>query len=668
MVVRKSKTIRTLIMIFLILGLVLPLWLRSCEINSGGSTSMEATKYTMNAAIDENGDMHVVETVVIDNFRDMYNNYFYKEIAYSKNNMFGNSSMNKSSLVEDVRFMVKEGSEVVFDSDVSKGNYPNHFVGFSYNNDKDERGMRLRCENSSSYYCDTVFYYNRPGFARITTFIYEYTIEGVITQYNDISEFNWVLLDYQPFKFNDITINITLPEGNYDIAEEDTFFHGTNMAERKFVSDNKIVITAEDMVKDEQIEVRLLLDNSIFSGVDFKNKVNINAKNDILSFESEQTKLADKKFMVGNTLVIVAYILILLILGVVTYNCYKKHDKELKSDFYNEYYRELPADYSPAVMGYLYKFREIDDDDLTASLLDLIRRKYLILDAKGSSGLNDKNPDYTIKLNKEKSQKDLTDSERYLIRWFIKEIGNGEQVSSLQLSAFCDSYNGAQQYQESSRQWYKLVKSEARKYNFFEKNLNNVKSTYMTIGILLSIVGIVVLNFMASYSGYSLGSTLTVGLIFILVAYLLYVSNVDRRTKKGNEDFVRWRAFKKFLEEFSSFEDYPVPSIIIWEHYLVYATSFGIADKVSEQLKLKFNLEEISSVDTTFVVYFGLGHHRIGRFNRSIRGMRTMSRATITKHTAQRTGGSFGGRSGGGGFSGGSSFGGGGGSFGGGRR
>ena len=52
-------------------------------------------------------------------------------------------------------------------------------------------------------------------------------------------------------------------------------------------------------------------------------------------------------------------------------------------------------------------------------------------------------------------------------------------------------------------------------------------------------------------------------------------------------------ALKKFLEEFSTFEDYPVPSLIIWEHYLVYATSFGIADKVSEQLKLKFNLEEI---------------------------------------------------------------------------
>ena len=99
----------------------------------------------------------------------------------------------------------------------------------------------------------------------------------------------------------------------------------------------------------------------------------------------------------------------------------------------------------------------------------------------------------------------------------------------------------------------------------------------------------------------------------------------------------------------------------------MYATSFGIADKVMEQLKLKFNLEEISSIDCTFVVYFGLDH-RIGRFNRTVSSMRTTSRSTVARYTSQRTGSSFGGRSGGGGFSGGSSFGGGGGSFGGGRR
>ena len=298
--------------------------------------------------------------------------------------------------------------------------------------------------------------------------------------------------------------------------------------------------------------------------------------------------------------------------------------------------------------------------------MDLIRRKYLILDAKGSSGFNDKNPEYTISINKEKSQNDLTSSEKYLIKWFVGEIGDGEKVTTLQLNSYCDSLSGAQLYQESSRNWYKLVKNDAKKYDFFEKDKKSVKIIFEIVGFLIGFISCFLLIQIATYSGYGSGGMYFVSVIFFLIAYILYLERIDRRTKKGNEDFVRWKAFKKFLEDFSSFEDYPVPSIIIWEHYLVYATSFGIADKVSEQLKLKFKLEDLSSQNTTFVIYFGY-RHPIGGFNRTVHGMRYTSRATVAKYNASRSS-SFGGGGGGGGFSGGSSFGGGGGSFGGGRR
>jgi len=666
MVVRKSKVKKFLIGLFIVLGILFSFGAKACDNSASNYSidSMDAKKYTMNVVIDEYGDMHVLETIVIENDKDRYNNYFYKEIMYNKNNMFGNSSANISNLREDARVIVSDNTGVVYDSSSSRVSYPKHFVGFSYNGDFDERGIKLRCE-SNSYNCDTIFYYNYEGFAKETTISYEYTIEGVITQYNDISELNWVLLDYQPFEFNDVTINITLPEGDYDIREEETFFHGTYMAKRTFVDNNKITITSKDMASDEQIEVRLLLDNELFGSIRNKNKVSIEAREDILAFEEDQIKQAEKKDFVGDVVSLIIYITAILVLIVLSIICYFKYDKEYKSDFYNEYYRELPGEYPPSVMGYLYKFREIDDDDLSASLLDLIRRKYLILDAKGSSGFDDKNPDYTISLNKEKSQNDLTPSEKYLIKWFINEIGDGEKVTTLQLNSYCDNLSGARQYQESSRHWYKLVKSDAKKYNFFEKDKQSVKMIFAVIGFLLSVVCVISLFNISTYSGKSSGALYGVGVIFFVFAYVLYVNGIDKRTKQGNEDYVRWKAFKKFLEDFSSFEDYPVPSIIIWEHYLVYATSFGIADKVSEQLKLKFELEELASQDTTFVIYYGY-RHPIGRFNRTVHGMRSTSRATVAKYNASR-GSSFGGGSGGG-FSGGSSFGGGGGSFGGGRR
>lgn len=665
MEVKSRKVSKIFIVIFLVLGLIGPFLLNACFTGeSFENNSMEAQAYVMDVVIDDNGDMHVVEKITIDNYRDNYNNYFYKEIAYNKNNMFGNSSSNTSSLKKNVQLIVEDDSGIVYDSQTTMNNYPYHFSGFSYNNDVDERGVRVRCQTSYSY-CDNIFYYNNAGFAEITTFTYKYTIEGVITQYNDISEFNWVMLDYQPFKFNNIRINITLPNGDYNIEHADTFFHGTAMASREFIANNKILITADDLVSDEQIEVRLLLDNQLFANVDEINKVDINAREDILAFEEEQTRSANIRYIVGNVIAILLYVIYILIMFVIAFICYIKHDKEYKADFYNEYYRELPASYPPSVMGYLYKFGEINDDDLTATLLDLIRRKYLILDTNGSSN-EDKNPNYIILLNKDKQQDDLTESEKYLIKWFIDEIGDREKVTSQELSSFCKDYNKASKYQQCSNTWYKLVKEEAKKYNFFEKDNFKFKGKYIGFGVLFTVVFSIAFMGIFSITRYPVSYGFIMGVYFFMFALIVYVSSVNRRTIQGNEDFVRWKAFKKFLGDFASFEDYPVPSLIIWEHYLVYATSFGIADKVSEQLKLKFNLEQIYSTETTFMVYFGV-EHRISRFHRTIYGMRMMSNATIASTRVQRSGGSFGGRSGGG-FSGGSSFGGGGGSFGGGRR
>ncbi|MEX2458279.1 MAG: DUF2207 domain-containing protein [Actinomycetota bacterium] len=48
---------------------------------------------------------------------------------------------------------------------------------------------------------------------------------------------------------------------------------------------------------------------------------------------------------------------------------------------------------------------------------------------------------------------------------------------------------------------------------------------------------------------------------------------------------VQWRAFRRFLTEFSNLRDAPALAVIIWEHYLVYATALGVADRVAKQVR-----------------------------------------------------------------------------------
>ena len=649
-----SKKVKKIIMfIFIALALVLP-FVYSCSKYSN-DYAFTIVNYEMDALIDSNGDMHIVEKVT--NKYHKQNTVFYKNLIYGKNNDFSNSN-DKSNLVKDVRVKVEDSSGIVFDTETDRGN-SYHFVGYSYNNDRDERGDLIRCEDNVSN-CEMIFYYDYRGISETTTFTYEYTIEGVVTQYNDISDFNWVMLGYQPMNVENVKINITLPDGDYDIREMNTFFHGTNMAKRDFVDNNKIVITTDELVQNEQIEVRFLLNNDLFTNVDYKNKYDANRLDDILVFQEEQISNANFKYNIGYYGSMILFAISIIYLVILVVNCYKKYDKEFVSDFYNEYYRELPASYPPAVMGYLYKFREINDEDLTATLLDLIRRKYLIL-VNPSTSVNDDDPNYTIKLNEEKSQNDLTKQEKHLIDWFIKDIGDGKQVKSKDLSDYCEDYTSAQLYQKNNSKWVRLVKEEADKYDFFDKDIKKAKGTYSGLGCVLifSIFCLFVLN---AISNLDICIMFAISLGCLFVGYLIYVNTFDRRSKNGNEDFVRWKAFKKFLEEFSAFEDYPVPSLIIWEHYLVYATSFGIADKVTSQLKLKFNLDEINGVDTTFILYYGLRYSYMMNLTRTIVNSKRVASSTIARHTASR---SSGGRAGGGGFSGGSSFGGGGGSFGG---
>lgn len=650
---KKSKVSKVLIIVFLALSVIMPVFASSVKYSN--SYDFTISSYKLDAIIDEYGDMHVVESVT-NNYHNI-NTVFYKNLVYGKNNGFS-TIVDRSSLVKDVRVKVEDSSGVVFDTDVTSGDR-GHYVGYSYNGDRDELGNRITCEGGVSN-CAMIFYYDSTGISDVTTFTYEYTIQGVITEYGDISELNWIMLGEQPMNVENVEINITLPDGDYNLSDEYSFFHGTNSAYRNFIDNNKVRITSEKIVSGEKIEVRLLVGKDVFSNIRSENKTSVNRLSDILLLEESQAEFFDRIYKIGLYGSIGGFVLGVLLLGFFVYRCYKKHDKEFSSDFYNEYYRELPASYSPAVMGYLYKFREIDDNDLTATLLDLIRRKYLILE-NPSSTVNDDNPDYIIKLNKESSLGDLTKHEKHLIKWFIEDIGNGSEVHSQDLSDYCDEYNNAVKYQNNNTRWVNLVKEEAKKYDFFDKSVKNAKAKYSGLGVIgvLLIIGLLVLK---AVSALDICGFLATSLVFIVLAYYVYVNSFDRRSKKGNEDFVRWRAFKKFLEEFSSFEDYPVPSLIIWEHYLVYATSFGIADKVTSQLKLKFKLNEINDLDTTFILYYGLRYNYMVGFHRSIYRSRAIAASTIARYNASKVGG---GRSSGGGFSGGSSFGGGGGSFGG---
>ena len=149
----------------------------------------------------------------------------------------------------------------------------------------------------------------------------------------------------------------------------------------------------------------------------------------------------------------------------------------------------------------------------------------------------------------------------------------------------------------------------------------------------------------------------------MLPGAMLIVSGIRKWTRYGVEQVAMWKAFKKFLLHFSNMDRAEIPSIVIWEHYLVYAISLGVAKEVIDQLPKVFSEAELMDPNLT---YMG-GHRALANFiiiNSMLNSTTTaINNAVSTAAVAASPSSSGSGM--GGGFSGGSSGGGGGGGGGG---
>ena len=94
-----------------------------------------------------------------------------------------------------------------------------------------------------------------------------------------------------------------------------------------------------------------------------------------------------------------------------------------------------------------------------------------------------------------------------------------------------------------------------------------------------------------------------VAIIFAVNAILtgMIAHKINVFTQKGIDEKEQWKAFKKYMEDFSLLKDKEVPALVIWEKYLVFATAFGISEKVLKQLKVIY--PEITDMNSAMYTY-----------------------------------------------------------------
>lgn len=614
------------------------------------------TRYYIEVNVLDNGDAEIKELKLMDG---EYNGYK-TDIRYksngltkfdgSKSSFEGSDIYNASALTDvkvyDVKFTTTDFSvinnknrEFVLVNSAAKGDY----------------GVYTKTTNSEGI---EILSYQPSVYKRAS--LVTYTLKDLVVVHNDIAELahDFIGTDYQE-DISNLIIRINLPSSSKELR---IFSHGPLNGKNRIIDDKSVEITYETLDKGNAVDGRVVFDKSIVPNA--TKKSNVDGLGKILEVEKERANYANKlreaarkrEKMLQALAIIMEILLGIWLIGliVIVYKFYNKNDKEYRSEFNGKYFRDFPEEYTPSTVSYLMN-KSINNLSFNAGILDLIRKKAITIeevtiDKKGLFK-NKQQKDYKLSRNMNFNLDTLSTSEKKLFNLLIGTVGNGDYVILGDMKEFSKDYNNAKRLISGYDSWRYACELEAETEEFYE----NTKKE-KTNCILYSLIFIPI-TFLALLCGSNMGRVLLMDLFGILA--IIYFSSATKRTKKGNEQYHKWKGLKNFLADFGRLDEKDLPEIKLWERYLVYATMFGLAAKVQNAMKM--NLERMNYSDNIDFTYLYFDNYYFSNsMTNAVNSSLSSARGTISTHelasSSDSSSGGYGGGSsfGGGGFGGGS--------------
>ncbi|HNX29861.1 MAG TPA: DUF2207 domain-containing protein, partial [Syntrophomonadaceae bacterium] len=515
---------------------------------------------------------------------------------------------------------------------------------------------------------DILIDWSIDAYDQVRTFDVSYRVVNAVKIHSDVAElYRKFVGEANGNTISYVQVNLKLPAGaeQYKQGEDIRIWgHGPLNGEVEFAGTDGVVWKVSNLPPYTFLEGRVVMPVALFAGAPAEAYTDQPALPTILTEEQGWADQANKERAMARVETGVGAGIIAGALAVV-FLLWRKYGRQHQASFDGDYYRELPASYSPAELSVLWNFRKMKAQDITATILDLARRKFLYLEeatVETKVLLWDKETTtYSLRFLpapqpaslRKPEEAVLKPHEQKLIEFLKNDIGKGQE--SIYLTDI-EQYakKKGEDFYDFWTEWTTGVIAKGEEYKFFDSNGSMSLLTILG-GAALFVMGCMLVA-KAGIIGYAMVIS---GLIILIIPRLF-----KRRSMTGQEDYVRWEAFKRFLEHFSEMQRHEIPSLIIWEHYLVFAVTLGVAKEVIKQLELVFpNMQDGD-------YRFGYGWMHYGTYsgmnalNNSFEGIGSSFERSL--ESAQKAvSKSSSGSGGGGGFSGGGGGGGGGGSYGG---
>lgn len=550
------------------------------------------------------------------------------------------------------------------------------------------------------YNFECVLFYVDGLYREKTVFEIEYEMYNASMRYGDCSELYLTLFAGDDVdKLDSLNGQILVPDnkmpsaGNYDahtygtnshtfdFTESDTanagyhtFSFGLDKSQLEFKAYNKYIEFAmvsygEDMHKFTEFASK----NTYY---------NKNVHADILKAQAEYDGLPQAfltaKIVVVIILSVLAIALLLLIILIDRRNQKKYGLLKPAQEF--DFYREIPsptdATFAAALTFCKHKYKDSVPGGYAAAMLGLVKKRYIdIVRINDKKGWDQDNVRITVNkimfdpFTGQKLLPALTRSEELYLELIHRHAKQGESIS---MKNFEDKV--ANDYQNTESFKHKtdgVVTSIGMSDGYFKQaDYKKPKRTARNGVIFLCVLGVI--SMLINLITFTTRLELAFGAFFILGAgFFAAAALLWQLAKKyvllkqfGADEYAKWRGLYKFLKSETLIKERVVPEIAIWEEYLIYATAFGISEKVIKALNIKYPEYTMPGTGMAGSFIIMNPYFRTRAFTRIyVHSFRSSVRRAshISRSGSHGGGGGFGGGFGGGGYGGGGRGGGGGG-------
>jgi len=415
------------------------------------------------------------------------------------------------------------------------------------------------------------------------TLTLDYRILGAAKRWNDTAELYWQFIGAEhEVAMHDVSVHVVLPPGS--AGDVRAWAHGPLTGLVQPNADGTVDLTVDTVPGGVFVEGRIAFPAAALASAPVIDTARLQTILDEEAARAEEANAERTKARILTWGLLGLVGVFALVAFVLTLRHWLRHGKEYKPQFEAEYYRERPADLTPAQVSALLNMGPASLEAVTATLMDLIDRgivriERMQVETKALFGLIS-NMEDTYRLTRvPDAEAGLLMSERMLLRVLFSTAGTGDGFTMEGLKGAVKQGDTADAWRKGIAEFKEQAATEIEQLGLLEEKGYAAKGAFIFLAAIVFFSGWVPLVM----TGSGLALVLTVP---AAIAIGILGATMARRSPEAAELAAQYEAVRRYLKDFGRMQEKPPDSVVLWRHFLTLAVVFGIADQVIKQLQV----------------------------------------------------------------------------------